>query len=400
MTASQLERALRRYGSKLTVLEDAAPHPSAEQALEALVARDAVHARLTDKTQDSAHTLITLVELDDRLRKQSESIAQVAGLSQWRSTLNPSPEAWWWFFETSKQPQRAARLDWLWSVLAVLCLIASLSLIVDISWRFLADGPDALGVFAVIAQIVVTMLVAGGALSTSGRKAIERILMSLRIPRSAWQETELGLTMVLLLGLMLFRSSLPRIAVSYNNRGLENYRGGRWDSAQSDYSRAIKLRPDYAEAHYNLGLLYEDLHDLDLARTEYRIAMQGGLDAAYNNLARLYVLDGDYAAAVSLLLSGLDLAEEDQVRYDMLKNLGWARLGQARYDEAEYHLRSAIDLAKDEAPAHCLLAQVLEGLGDAARARPEWEDCLRLASARNPDEDAWIGFASQRLEAE
>jgi Flp pilus assembly protein TadD len=126
--------------------------------------------------------------------------------------------------------------------------------------------------------------------------------------------------------------------------------------------------------------------------------MQGGLDAAYNNLARLYILQGDPSEAVSLLLSGLEKAQDTSVRYTMLKNLGWARLEQKRYDEAIATLREAINLAPEAAAGHCLLAQALEGQGDAGGTASEWETCLRLASSRkSAEEDRWIGQARQFL---
>ena len=98
-----------------------------------------------------------------------------------------------------------------------------------------------------------------------------------------------------------------------------------------------------------------------------------------------------------LLLSGLELAEDRTVRYDMLKNLGWARLGQKRFAEAEARLRTAIALADKKAPAHCLLAQALEGQGNLDDALSEWDSCLKYADGRNPDEDTWIDLARQRL---
>jgi Flp pilus assembly protein TadD len=151
------------------------------------------------------------------------------------------------------------------------------------------------------------------------------------------------------------------------------------------------------QAHYNLGVLYEDLQQIDKARTEYLAAVQGGLDAAHNNLARLNILGENYSAAVPLLKKGLLLTKDDEVRYDLHKNLGWARLGQARYDEAIVELQAAIALLPDKAPAHCLLAQVLENRGDQAGAQVEWELCLKLADPLRPDEDTWIGMARQRV---
>jgi tetratricopeptide (TPR) repeat protein len=168
-------------------------------------------------------------------------------------------------------------------------------------------------------------------------------------------------------------------------------------SAQSDYVRAIKLNPDYVEAHYNLGVLYEDLQQMDRAQTEYLAAVQGGLAAAHNNLARLNILDENYSAAIPLLKKGLLLTTDNQIRYDLYKNLGWARLEQARHDEAIADLQSAIDLSPKGAPAHCLLAQALEGRDDQTGAQEEWKMCQTYADPLKPDEDKWIGMARERL---
>jgi len=183
----------------------------------------------------------------------------------------------------------------------------------------------------------------------------------------------------------------------YNNRGLENYLAERLPQAISDFSKALELDPDFAETHYNLGSLYEDLRDFDRARSEYRLAMLGGLTAAYNNLARLYILEKDYAAAVGLLLKGLKLAQLDGEKSALQKNLGWARLGQGRYAEAKAELLTAIDLDRKQASAYGLLAQALEGLGEKVEALVAWENCLRYASSYRPDEDTWIDLARQRL---
>ncbi len=398
MSTTNLGRTLERYSATLTALEEARPRPSAEQVLAVLKARDGVHAALTDTAQDPVGGLIAIVQLDSRLKRQAERITHTAKLAEWRTSFNPPAQAWWWSLEAPTS--RWDHFDWLWSALAIICLTISLSLAVDISSRFLSGGPDTWGAFAVIGQSVLTLLAAGGTLTKAGREAIERVLASLKVPTQFWQEANLGLAVLLLVALVMFRFSLPGIAVWYNDDGLKNHSAGRLTSAQFDYLRAIRLNPDYVEAHYNLGLLYEDLQQLDQARTEYRAAVQGGLAAAHNNLARLYILEEDYVAAVPLLKRGLLIADDEAVKYDLHKNLGWVRLGQARYDEARVELQVAIAFVADQAPAHCLLAQVLEGYDDTAGARGEWEICLKYADPMRPDEDTWIGLARQRLAGE
>ena len=67
MSITNLGQALERYSATLTALEEARPHPPAEQVLAVLKARDGVRAALTDTAQDPVGGLITVVQLDSRL---------------------------------------------------------------------------------------------------------------------------------------------------------------------------------------------------------------------------------------------------------------------------------------------------------------------------------------------
>jgi len=397
MSPSRLDRVLESYETKLTGIEKASPDLSEAQIIEVLVARDEVHVALIDKTKDPAASLLVLTELDDRLKKQAKPITTTIELADWRASLNPPKEAWWWSLETVFPVYKKKHFDWIRNAFAVLFFTFSFGLIADISARFLSGAPDTWGTLTVFSQVLLTLLATGGALTETGQKTIEQILISIKIPVRFRQEMKLALAIALLFLSFGLHRSLPSIAVKYNNWGEKHQRDGELTSAKFDFERALNLAPDYVEAHYNLGLLYEDLGDFDSARTEYLVAVSGGLDAAYNNLARLYILDENYTIAIPLLLSGLDLAEDEDVRYDMLKNLGWARLRQSRFAEAEIRLRAAIALDNGKAPGYCLLAQVLEGQDNLDDAMVEWDSCLKYANGYNPDEDVWINLARQNL---
>jgi len=62
-------------------------------------------------------------------------------------------------------------------------------------------------------------------------------------------------------------------SVAYNNLG-EAYRAlGRLPDAVACYEQALFLRPDYAEAHYHLGLVLEDQGKPEEAIARYRKAL-------------------------------------------------------------------------------------------------------------------------------
>jgi Flp pilus assembly protein TadD len=64
----------------------------------------------------------------------------------------------------------------------------------------------------------------------------------------------------------------------------------------SDYlQRAIELRPDYAEALNNLGIVFVRQQDFAKAEEQFRagIRVAPNFDQSYLNLARLYVMRSD-----------------------------------------------------------------------------------------------------------
>ncbi len=75
------------------------------------------------------------------------------------------------------------------------------------------------------------------------------------------------------------------IPIIYYDRG-NGYRfKGLYDQAIGDYSQAITLRPDYANAYNNRGIAYEHKNQNDQAIADYRMAVkidpnhQNSLDA-------------------------------------------------------------------------------------------------------------------------
>ena len=194
--------------------------------------------------------------------------------------------------------------------------------------------------------------------------------------------------------------SIEKKALRENQRGMESYWDDRPREARAKFNQALKRCDDLPEARYNLGCLHEQVMDFDRARLEYREAMLGGFPPAYSNMARLYIiLDENYTAAVELLKKGLKLTQPDEVqmKYALLKNLGWARLKQSRLADAKDALQEAIRLDNERAAAHCLLAQVLDVEGTSQEAQSEWQLCLTHACEDHPDEDGWLAMARKWL---
>jgi len=222
-----------------------------------------------------------------------------------------------------------------------------------------------------------------------------------------WQKVLLAGAAVPLLAmgvLQLKRSSERldprRFSVTLNNRGFDDFLAGDKAEASQKFNEAIQQNPQNRAAYYNQAWECEAIRNFDCATGNYQIAAKLGMDAAYSQLARLYILqENDYNAAAEISREGLRIVKNDTVKYALLKNLGWARLGQGRYREAKENLENAIALDSNRAAAYCLFAQVLEAENDLKKAQNQWKRCQQYVDQENPDEDVWLGIARKRLTA-
>ncbi|MEO0825002.1 MAG: tetratricopeptide repeat protein [Cyanobacteria bacterium J06635_15] len=406
-----LATAVTRYQLALAPLNapkgKPAPQLSEVQVLELLKARDEVQAILDQIAQQSTPLgadcnadLIQLAQLDAQLKDHGKAIATFPQLQNWQNSFQPPPTDWWWHFEPPKDPRD--RVDWLWNSLTLAALTANLALVTDIASRFFTGAPGVLSSFAAIAPSVLTLFAGGGALTKAGRMAIKHVLSQIGISKHRWHEAQFAISGSLLMLLMIFHTSLPNIARFYNNRGeIQFYEAGKIVSAQGDFQKALALNPDYAKAQFNLGATYEELQEPDKAEMEYRKALSADYLPAYNNLAHLYIVQEEFDRAIPFLQQGLSIFDpalhEPGLAYALHKNLGWARLKQARLPEAEAELQQAIALDPERADAYCLLAQVLEQQDQAATALPQWENCLKYARVQD---DLWIDQAQQRIDTQ
>lgn len=215
-------------------------------------------------------------------------------------------------------------------------------------------------------------------------------------PRKTGAIAKVGVAGLLLLGLTGLRLTAPEIATACNKQGVKRHDRGELALAKFYYRCATLLQPDYGKAQYNLASLYEELEDFTRARAGYRKAMEGGRAAAYNNFARLEILDNKCDEAIPVLREGLQLARRRAVKEALQANLGRAKLCQNFPWEAKSHLQEAIALGGDRSLATCLLAPVLDELGERQGALLELEKCPPNAPNALPELDRWMREQTRR----
>lgn len=169
--------------------------------------------------------------------------------------------------------------------------------------------------------------------------------------------------------------------------------------AYRHYQEALRLRPTYWKAHYDLGSLYDEQGKYAQAEQHYKLAVKIdenlALDAM-NNIARLRNRNGDYSGAVDLALQALQKAKDPITQAALYKNLGWAMLKQNHYAKAKTYLEKSLNLDPQRADSYCLLAQVQDIQKDIAGAKLSWEACLRVSSEL-PEVEGWRQQLLNRL---
>jgi tetratricopeptide (TPR) repeat protein len=250
-----------------------------------------------------------------------------------------------------------------------------------------------------MAQGFLAML-AGGAMTKSGRQWFTRMLHRLRVPRG----TRGTLVVISSLLVLLLASSgwwsLRLVSRYYNNRGALLQAEGNLSATIENYTRSLRAYPNNALVHYNLATAKEEIHDDDGAAEQYRaaIAEDSRLSAAYNNLARLQIRGGKPAVAIDLLRRGLKYkAAQRSDAYAFHKNLAWAYLALGLLQQSQRELRIAS--ANLDGPAlHCLQAQLIEKASPTIDAAQEWQKCIaKTGSDVGAVEPEWLALARERI---
>jgi protein O-GlcNAc transferase len=155
---------------------------------------------------------------------------------------------------------------------------------------------------------------------------------------------------------------------------------GRLDAAERSYREALRLEPDYAQAHHGLANLLGRLGRLEEAESHYRAALRlnpNGAAAQYN-LGHLLNRLGRIEEAADCYRRALRLKRDFP---EALNNLAHILNRLGRYDEAEKSCRSALRLKPEDPAVHNNLGNALSGLGRYAEAEACYREALRL----NPD---------------
>ncbi|MEL6401076.1 MAG: tetratricopeptide repeat protein [Cyanobacteria bacterium J06626_4] len=413
MTTPAFGTALTAYRETLELVLKA-QNVGEQQVLAVLNARDILHAALAQSPPPGTYWLKEIHTLDRHLKEHATDLVVQIDFGAYRQSFPKAPEQWWWFLDEALEAPKKHPSDWVFKGATTLAWAISIGLLVNISGRFLLGGAGVAGLSAIALSNLLTLLKARSDLTDAGNEGVQLLFDRFELSKPQQIRFRFGTTALLSGTLFAFWLTLPTIAKHYNFRAIALHDNGKLGSAEQNYERAISLDPDNLDAHYNLGILYEDIQELGKAETQYLIAARGDFPEAYNNLARLYLQspDNNLNKSLALLSQGLRLADEQEsfpeTEFSLYKNLGWALLQQEEYSFAASALDEAISIYEqlpsseqefvaNPGSAYCLFAQVRETLGNQD-VLPVWQRCCQLGDRSNPEENAWLTMARDRFD--
>ena len=169
----------------------------------------------------------------------------------------------------------------------------------------------------------------------------------------------------------------PDYPEAHNNYAVLLRTRGEHGEAAKHYQEALRIRPDYPEAHYNYAALLHARGSTAGAAKHYREALRLRPDYvdAHHALANLLVARGEHAVAAEHYQEALRLRPdypEGHSNYSLLLE----QMGQL--EEAVTHFREALRLAPGNAATHYNYALLLENRDDVIGAEEQYRAALRL----------------------
>ncbi|MDI6688468.1 MAG: tetratricopeptide repeat protein, partial [Desulfobacterales bacterium] len=166
----------------------------------------------------------------------------------------------------------------------------------------------------------------------------------------------------------------------YLNLGVALMSVDKINESIDSFSRAIQIKPDFAEAYNNMGVAIERQGNFTEAARHYREALRIKHDyaEAHNNLGVVLAKQGNFTEAIRHYLKALQINSKYESAHN---NLGNAMAQQGNFETAVYHYQKALRINPNYAEAWYNLGKIYANRRKIEKAILYYEKALQL----NPD---------------
>ncbi len=125
----------------------------------------------------------------------------------------------------------------------------------------------------------------------------------------------------------------PEDAKAYNNRGIASAKNAQYETAITEFGRAVTRDPAFAEAYYNRAIVYAAIGQLGQAISDFTevVEITPALAEGYTQRGLLYMALGQYDPAISDFTKVLEIDPASAETY-LRRSLAFYAKGQ--YDKA------------------------------------------------------------------
>ena len=185
----------------------------------------------------------------------------------------------------------------------------------------------------------------------------------------------------------------PDYADAYYNLGYALYYQDKLDEAIEAYKKSISLKPDYAEAYSNLGVALKNQDKLDEAVEAIKksISLKPNDAEAYSNLGVALKNQGKFNESIEAHKKSILLRPS---RAEAYNNLGNALKEYGRLEDALENYNKSISLKPDYAEAYCNMSYIYNLYGDLKKGLElyEWRQKQQKPPVRAPRKNLiWDG---------
>ena len=155
---------------------------------------------------------------------------------------------------------------------------------------------------------------------------------------------------------------------------------GKFKEAETNYKKVIELKPEFAEAYYNLAVIQKNLGRLDEVEASYKKAIELNPEfaEAHNNLGNTVKELGRLVEAEASYKKAIELNPEYALAHG---NMGSLQEKLSKLDEAEASYKKLIELKPNDENAHRKLGIIQYKLGRLEEAEVSYKKTITL----NPD---------------
>ena len=166
-------------------------------------------------------------------------------------------------------------------------------------------------------------------------------------------------------------------AWDYYRQGNRYYFSGEYENAILSYEKAIKQKPDYAEAYNNRGVTYGKLGESEKAIVDFSKAMELKPDdvEAYNNRGNVYGSMGESEKAIADHNKAIELKPDCAKAYNNRGNV-YGSMGESEKAIADYS--KAMELKPDYADAYYNRGCTYDDLGESEKAIADYSKAIEL----------------------